>query len=507
MLSPEIPTPANFDSFIESYRSLLAELFAAHGDRIQIERVWSENGWGMPQELFDPILQAKPLSTFIPSEYGGYGGDIKLGLSLLEASSYESLPLALAVGINGALFLQPLSIYGSEKAKKEVFSDFIENPRMGGLMITEPDYGSDALHMETFCQKGPEGDYHLLGTKHWAGLTGHADYWLLTAREKNAAGRLSKDISFFVSQRKAGGIEVEEYYRNPGLQILPYGRNKIDCSVGEEYRLEPQSSGLKMLTDVLHRSRLQFPGMAMGFLRKLLESAQEHCQERIVGRKSLVTYDQVRSRLAKMQAQFTVCSAMCAYSSKHAGCDKDLSGSVISANSVKALITDYMQDASQSIMQLFGAKGFKTESLATRSILDSRAFQIFEGSNDILYQQISEGVIKLMRSLKEKNLYNFLKGYELTKQAAPLFKKETSFEMPANLAQDKLVEMGRALARIISIDLTLALNSKSFGSELIKNSVEQVRSEAVSILSNFTQGPEANFVEDYSGARWQSAVA
>ena len=52
---------------------------------------------------------------------------------------------------------------------------------MGGLMITEPDFGSNALHMQTSFVR--EGDhYHLKGTKHWAGLTGIARYWLLTGR-------------------------------------------------------------------------------------------------------------------------------------------------------------------------------------------------------------------------------------------------------------------------------------------------------------------------------------
>jgi len=67
--------------------------------------------------------------------------------------------------------------------------------------------------------------------------------------------------------------------------------------------------------------------------------------------------------------------------------------------------------------------------------------------------------------------------------------------------------MGRILARIISIDLTLALDSKSFGKDLIKNSVEQVRSEVLGLLTSFTHKANTEFVEDYSGSRWQNAVA
>ena len=63
-------------------------------------------------------------------------------------------------------------------------------------MITEPDYGSDALNMKT--QNKLEGEkYHIKGTKHWQGLTGMADYWLVTSRNINAEGALARDVDFY----------------------------------------------------------------------------------------------------------------------------------------------------------------------------------------------------------------------------------------------------------------------------------------------------------------------
>jgi alkylation response protein AidB-like acyl-CoA dehydrogenase len=51
------------------------------------------------------------------------------------------------MGINGALFLQPLSKYGREEFRGAIFQRFLQDKTLGGLMITEPDYGSDALRM------------------------------------------------------------------------------------------------------------------------------------------------------------------------------------------------------------------------------------------------------------------------------------------------------------------------------------------------------------------------
>jgi alkylation response protein AidB-like acyl-CoA dehydrogenase len=89
------------------------------------------------------------LSVGIPKQYGGRGGLMHENIGLLAAASYESLALSLTFGINSALFLQPVGKYGQDEVKAKVFKRFLEEKTMGGLMITEPDYGSDALNMQT----------------------------------------------------------------------------------------------------------------------------------------------------------------------------------------------------------------------------------------------------------------------------------------------------------------------------------------------------------------------
>ncbi|NNK97087.1 MAG: acyl-CoA dehydrogenase, partial [Desulfobacterales bacterium] len=99
---------------------------------------------GLPRHFLNKILAQKPLSVFIPSDYGGLGGKPAQCLSLLEAASYESIAVGLMFGINGSLFLEPVAKYGTEKAKAHVFQTFLKNESLGGLMITEPDFGTDA---------------------------------------------------------------------------------------------------------------------------------------------------------------------------------------------------------------------------------------------------------------------------------------------------------------------------------------------------------------------------
>ncbi len=425
---------------------------------------------GIPPMLIRDVLKCNPLQVFIKEQHGGLGANVNECLGMLEASSYEALPLSLMMGINGALFIQPVTRYAEEEVKKQILGRFVNEQTMGGLMITEPDYGSDALHMQTGYVK-EEREYLVKGTKHWAGLTGWADYWLLTAREKKADGTLARDIDFFIHDSRNPGVTVEEYFDNLGLYMLPYGRNKIDANVPEEHRLVSSSTGIKLMLDMLHRSRLQFPGMAMGFLRRILDDTLEHVTTRNVGGRCLFQYDQVKERVSRIQAWFTSCSAMCAYTSEHAPISKDLSGEDIPANSIKSVVTDMMQDASQSFLQLVGAKGYRLNHLAGRGIIDSRPFQIFEGSNDILYQQIAESVLKKMKKARVSSLYDYLKEYELTDRASEYLKSYTDFSINPSLIQRKQVALGKMLGYTVSLNMVIQLGERGFNSELIQNTI------------------------------------
>ena len=488
-----------FTEFIETYRERLRHLFdeRASCDTINAER-------GLPPFLLDRMRETDPLSVYIPEAYGGRGGHIREGLSVLEETGYQSLALTLLVGINGGLFLQPVAKYGTEEVKTRALGGVLRDKRLGGLMITEPGYGSDALSMKTSWRETGRGTTRIQGTKHWAGLTGWADYWLVTARPLAGDGNLRRDVDFFVADQNMPGqtIEVEEVYPNLGLRMLPYGRNRVDIEVPDSARLEPQSTGVKMMLDVLHRSRLQFPGMGMGYLRRMLDEAVAHCRERFVGGQSLLDYDQVRARIGRLQAHVTNCAALCLDTAENAGTDRDLSGESLKANAFKTTCSDWMQESAQSLLQLVGGQGYRADHIAGRSIVDSRPFQIFEGSNDILYQQVTESVMKSMRRVKETHLGRFLASEPLTARAAQALGDVLAFELDWKMPQRKLVELGRAISRVVSMEMTIELGERGFAADLIDNALDDSRGEIRTIIEGFRTSRLVTLLEDVSAPDW-----
>jgi hypothetical protein len=263
------------------------------------------------------------------------------------------------------------------------------------------------------------------------------------------------------------------------------------------YRLQPHSTGIKLLLDLLHRSRLQFPGMALGFIQRMLDEALAHTRDRSVSGKNLVAYDQVQYRLTELQSSYTIASAMCASSSEKAGIENDLSTSGVEANAVKSYVTDLMQNAAQSLVQLVGAKAYRLSHIGGRGITDSRPFQIFEGSNDMLYSQISDAVVKQMKQAKESNLYQFLSSNNLTGKATGFLKELLDFDLNFELPQRKMVELGQALSRIISMEKVLDLGEKGFRKDLIENSLLSLRKEISALVGQFNFNEQAKLIEDY----------
>jgi len=493
----------DYNDFIERFRKGLFELFNAEHDidYLSMER-------GLPDPVWEKIMAHRPLSVAIPEEFGGRGLNVRECLGILSTASYESLSLSLTFGINIALFLEPMAKYGHPQVKAPVFRRFLEEGAMGGLMITEPDYGSDALNMQTQYSETPNG-YRLKGKKHWQGLTGMADFWIVAARKKGSDDKLARDVEFFMTDNSKAGqeIQVEQYFNNLGLYMIPYGLNTIDIEVPQNQKLQQSSTGIKMMLDILHRSRLQFPGMGMGFIKRMLDEAIDHCNKRMVAGKKLIELDAVRFQVSRIQAAFSLCSGMCARSSNMSGIEHDLSGQGLEANSMKALVTDLMQESAQLCVQLSGSSGYKLDHIAGRGIVDSRPFQIFEGSNEMLYTQIAESLIKAMKKGKIGNLFTYLSEMELTDRVSPLFKEQLGFSFPDSMLQRQFIVLGKIVARLVCLQYVQQLVDKGFRQDLFENCHRHMQMDINGLLARFTNFNAAEPVLDYGeDSQWYRFV-
>lgn len=289
--------------------------------------------------------------------------------------------------------------------------------------------------------------------------------------------------------------------------MIPYGLNTLDIEVPKNQKLLQKSTGVKMMLDILHRSRMQFPGMGMGFIQRMLDESLQHCIHRKVGAQNLLALDSVQYQVSRIQASYSICSGMCARSSSISGIDRDLATEGLEANSMKALVTDLMQEAAQITVQLSGSSGYKINHIAGRGIVDSRPFQIFEGSNEMLYTQIAEIVSKQMKKLKENNLGSFLHTFEQTARVAPLFKDLLNFSLSDTMVQRQLVDLGKIIARLICLQYVANMQDKGFREDLYLNCVKHITMDVRKLLANLQDHNDASPIVDYQeSSNWMNFI-
>ena len=115
----------------------------------------------------------------------------------------------------------------------------------------------------------------------------------------------------------------------------------------------------------------------------------------------------------------------------------------------------------------------------------------------MLYSQISDAIVKQMKQAKESNLFKFLNSNDLTSKATDYFRELLDFNLNFELPQRKMVELGQALSRIISMEMVLNLGEKGFRNDLIENSISTLRKDVTALMGHFNFQVQASLIEDY----------
>ncbi|MDX1421451.1 MAG: acyl-CoA dehydrogenase, partial [Rubricoccaceae bacterium] len=93
------------------------------------------------------------------------------------------------------------------------------------------------------------------------------------------------------------------------------------------------------------------------------------------------------------------------------------------------------------------------------------------------------------------NLYRYLQQEPLTARAADSFRDLLSFDVDLSLPQRKVVELGRALGRIISMEMTIEMGERGYSAEHIANALVELRKEVRALLTEYREGGLSTVVD------------
>ncbi len=352
------------------------------------------NPQGYRPEFLRNMLRSDSLRTLFGPESTARGN-----LEIVRAAGYQSVELALSLGITVSLFTGPVRTFAPELWRAQLEKGFLTEGHLGGMMITEPGCGTDMMACQTEYRVDAHGPF-LVGTKHWAGLTALADYWLVLARDgETGKGFRFPSLNFYICRATPESFVLLKRYGSAGLRSIPYGMTRIEA---RKEILAPLLSGSKtdrfrQIHSILHRSRISISAITCGACARIADDLRAHVQSRMVFGKCLESYGQVQARVAEVEASRDISRVLHEVGCREAeAADRPGSEGVPAqmANIVKVVASDVAFAAATSASQLLGGESYRTDTYIGRATADLRPFRIFEGSNDVLYDAIWQAAEK-----------------------------------------------------------------------------------------------------------------
>jgi alkylation response protein AidB-like acyl-CoA dehydrogenase len=397
------------------------------------------------------LVRAGVLLPALPEEFGGRYSHEEM-CRIVETIAERNLPLGMYVTIVTAVALRPITLYASDEARREVLPAFAgRDPLICGFASTEPGCGSRMSAMTTTFTETEDG-YHIQGRKHWQAFSSTADWWLVAAKNDEGGKRR---YGYFIVKRSEGFRTVEPY-EPLGLKVIDYGLNEIDAVIPKHRKIAGDESTLSDMAEMLMPSRSLMAALACGSIRRMSREAQDYTERRQMGRRPLSSIGFVRYRLKAIEASATICEALYHYLLEDLDLLSPMLDSFPAVQAMKTVSTERMVSSAHHYQQLVGGEGYRADSptnISGQAFLDTRVFTIFDGTNDLLSQQLTE---YCLARCDGRTLSEFLAEFPYTAPAIAAHRLDLRF-LDGELRQEQLVLAGRAIAYAFAMTQVMRL--------------------------------------------------
>jgi len=337
------------------------------------------------QELFDRRLHERCgelglLGVTVQEQFGGSGLDAVSACIIHEELSAVDPGLCLSYLAHSMLFCNNLARNGSDALRAKYLPDACSGKHLGGMCMTEPDFGTDVLGMKTSAKKQSDGSYVLNGSKMFItnGYQGPhtspslGDVFLVYANSG------PKQISLFVVDRHAKGLSVgRPVIGKCGMRASPTAELVFD-NVRTTQLVGKEGGAVLCMMKNLEIERVTLAAMATGLARACIEAANKYATERVAFGKPIREYGQVQKHLAESYARYQ--SARTYLYSVASRMDLDKEGQRLDTDGVKLVATTMGKDVADNCMQVLGGAGYIADHPIERLWRDAKLLEIGGGT-------------------------------------------------------------------------------------------------------------------------------
>jgi isovaleryl-CoA dehydrogenase len=322
------------------------------------------------------------LGITVAEDDGGAGmGAVAATIAMEEMAAVDA-STTLSYLAHSILCVNQIGTNGSKEQKLKYLPKLISGEHIGGMGMSEPGSGSDALGMLTRAEKQSNGSYKVNGSKTWITNGPNGDIFYCYAK----TGPNKKDVSTFIFEKGMPGFSTGKKFKKMGMRASPTGELWFtDVMVPETNRVGSEGSSVKAMMRNLDIERITIAGISLGIARNCIEVATQYSKERKQFGKHIGAFQQIQERLTEAAAWYEACRALTYQAAKT--WDMGLmTGKEASMMAAKAKLQS-AQMATQvglDAIQILGGYGYTREFPVERQMRDAKLIEIGAGTNEVL---------------------------------------------------------------------------------------------------------------------------
>jgi butyryl-CoA dehydrogenase len=344
-----------------------------------------------PWPIVKVLAETDLFRVYIDDTYGGASDGTPIMNMVIVAEELSKacggIALSFAVTALGAL---PIILSGSEKQKQRWLPDIAAGKKLACFALTEPQAGSDAGAVRTTALR--DGDHYVLnGSKQWISNAGEAEIYSVIALTNPAKG--PRGASCIVVEKGTRGFTFGKKEDKLGIRAS-ITRELVfrDCRVPVEHCLGREGMGLVTAIRTLDFSRPGVGAQAVGIAQGAFDLALEYACTRRQFDAPVGSFQGLRFMIANMAMKIEAARALVYATARHIDARPNGRSNLYSAMS-KCFASDVAMEVTTDAVQIFGGYGYMRDYPIEKYMRDAKITQIYEGTNQILRDEMSKVLI------------------------------------------------------------------------------------------------------------------
>lgn len=346
--------------------------FVENEVRPKINPYWDKAEF--PREIAMKLLDLNIIGGTL-TDYGCPGLDpLSAGVAIYEMAKGDG-SINTFFGVHSGLAMGSIGFLGSEEQKQRWLPGMVKLEKIGAFGLTEPNVGSDAVHIETTARK--DGNHYILnGAKRWIGNATISNVLIIWARDEQG------DLGGFVIEdaSQVEGVTMNVIEGKIGKRgVMNADIHLENVRVPAENRLE-YVRAFRDMAIVLGMGRFGVAWEAAGVAAGAFEFALEYAKNREQFGKPIASFQLIQQKLVEMATEVSLMQLLCYQMSELVMQGNMNMGLVSMAKYNNARKARYV---TQLARETLGGNGILIDNHIARLMLDAEVIYTYEGTNEV----------------------------------------------------------------------------------------------------------------------------